>query len=211
MVIGIIGRIGSGKSTCIEYLKNKYGAIVFSCDNIAKDIIEKNETDYVQVPPVFFFKSEEAQEECRNKIHKLVFDRIEQEILNLHNLNKINNIMCDKNNLKKIDPNYEFDTYNLNKNHFNELIIIECALPGEKLFKLCDKVICIRNSFEKKAELLLKNRNYTENITKLIFDSQNYYNKFYDRADIVIDNDGTVGELEKKIKEVIDEIYIICK
>ena len=44
MVIGVIGKVGSGKSAAVEFIEREYKAIVFSCDEIAKDIIEKKET-----------------------------------------------------------------------------------------------------------------------------------------------------------------------
>ena len=39
MIIGIIGGIGSGKSTVSEYLENKYGFLVFKSDTVAKEIM----------------------------------------------------------------------------------------------------------------------------------------------------------------------------
>lgn len=225
MVIGVIGKVGSGKSAAVEFIEREYKAIVFSCDEIAKDIIEKKETDYVALPPGMFFRSDEAQEECRSKIHKRVFDRINQSIKNILNKNNFNNanqantnnIVNNENfetNISKIENKNNFQEYlrtKKDKTNFPELFVIECALPGEKLFEMCDKIIYIKNSYEDKVRLLYEKRGYTEDVTKLIYDSQAYYDKFYDRADITIINDGTKADLEKKVKEVVDEIYIIRK
>ena len=38
MVIGIVGKIGSGKSEVVDYLHDAYGAAKFSCDEVAKEI-----------------------------------------------------------------------------------------------------------------------------------------------------------------------------
>lgn len=234
MVIGIIGKVGSGKSTCVEYIERAYGAIVFSCDSIAKDIIENKETDYIALPSGLFFRSEEAQEECRNKIHKLVFDRISIQIMNItKNLNIKNNEnivkVKNKNNFLEHNESNEgernksnannriLENKNYLTNNYSQidkkdiLIVIECALPSERLFEMCDKVIYIRNSYEDKVKLLYEKRAYTEDVTKLIYDSQAYYDKFYNRANIIVENNGTKEDLEKKIKEVIDEIYIVRK
>ena len=206
MVVGIIGKVGSGKSACAEYLEKKYKAIVFSCDHIAKEIIENKDADYIALPSGLFFRSKEAQEECRNKIHKLVFDKICKDLKNIKNKNNFNN--CEEQPAKMTEESI-LNKYNLN--NFCELVVIECALPSERLFEMCDKVIYIRNSYGDKVKLLYEKRGYTEDVTKLIYDSQAYYDKYYDRADIVIDNNGTKSDLEKKIKEVIDEIYIVRK
>ena len=203
MVVGLIGKVGSGKSACAKYLEKEYAAIVFSCDDIAKEIIENKETDYIALPSGLFFRSNKAQEECRNKIHKLVFDRIENNLKNITNKNNsFNNLnFQEQSNSRYIE----------NNNNFSELVVIECALPSERLFDMCDEVIYIRNSYEDKVKLLYEKRGYTEDITKLIYDSQSYYDKYYDRANIIVENNSTKSDLEKKIKEVIDEIYIVRK
>ena len=181
MVLGVTGKIGSGKTLCCEILEKEYKAKVYSCDKIAKEIIENKETDYEPLPQSLFFRSEAAQEECRQKIHKIVFDRIDESI-------------------KKFKLTND-----------NTLIVVECALPSERLFEICDKLIYVRNSYENKVKLLKEKRSYDEEITKLIYDSQKYYDKCYEKADIIIDNDGTKLELENKLKEVMNEIYIIRK
>lgn len=181
MVLGVTGKIGSGKTLSCEILEKEYNAKVFSCDKIAKEIIENKETDYEPLPQSLFFRNEVAQEECRQKIHKLVFDRIDESIKSFKQTND------------------------------DALIVVECALPSERLFDICDKIIYVRNSYENKVKLLKDKRSYDEEIVKLIYDSQKYYDKFYNKANIIIDNDGTKLELENKLKEVIDEIYIIRK
>ena len=187
MILGIIGKVGSGKTVCVEYLEKEYDAKVFSCDNIAKEIIGNNETDYIPLLPSIFFSDEIAQKECREKIHPKVFNRIKKSI-------------------EIINNNDEHKNGNLGK-----LIVVECALPNETLYNICDKVIYIKNSFSDKLKLLKEKRGYSEEIIKLIYNSQNYYDEFYNKADYIIINDGTKQDLERKIKEVIDEVYIICK
>ena len=101
-----------------------------------------------------------------------------------------------------------------NKNNLreqNSLIVIECALPSDRLFEMCDKVIYIKNSYEDKVKLLKEKRDYDEETTRLIYDSQSFYDKYYDKADKIIINDGTKKDLERKLKEVMDEIYIVRK
>ena len=203
MVLGIIGKVGSGKTACTEYLENEYSAIVLSCDEIAKEIIESNETDYIPLPPFIFFRSEEAQEECRHKIHKIVFDRIFGYINNFKNGNA-KQLLAYSRNLRA-----ENNKNNLREQ--NSLIVIECALPSDRLFEMCDKVIYIKNSYEDKVKLLKEKRDYDGETTKLIYDSQSFYDKYYDKADKIIINDGTKKDLERKLKEVMDEIHIVRK
>lgn len=183
MVIGVIGKIGSGKSACVKYIKENYDAEVFSCDDVAKAMIDNGEIDYKIENPEEFFTNENLQERCRTVVHKKVFERIYKNI-------------SDKKS----------------KNNFEELyFVIETALPNEQLFDMCDKVICIDNSFEKKVELLLFHRNYSIGKTTMILNSQKYYEKFYDRADYKITNNGSKEEFLDKVKEVMNEICLIRK
>ncbi len=192
MVLGIVGKVGSGKSTVIKYLETNYDSIVFSCDDIAKEIMEKGETEYKPGSLGEIFTNENKQEECRIILHPLVFNRIKQNIMDVENKNNSNN------------------KHNLN-NSYKELIIIESALPNDEMYKMCDKVMYIDTPYENRVKRLKEERDYSESKTKLIYDSQKFYEKFYDRADYTINNDGTKKELEEKVKEVINEIYITCK
>ncbi len=264
MVLGIVGKIGSGKSTVIEYIKKNYDAIVFSCDEIAKDIMEKGETDY---DPGFIgeiFTSVKKQEECRTLLHPMVFKRISDNLKKLENENNFKNIMNKNNqildlyskssansnlleffrinsnhtnknnivpdstinirnnreqNLTNLNILNNSNNYNLkNKNNFSnemnfseKLIIIESALPNDGMYKMCDKVIYIDSPYEDRVKRLKESRDYPESKTKLIYDSQEYYEKYYNKADYKICNNGTKEELEEKVKEVLNEIYITCK
>ena len=201
MVLGIVGKIGSGKSTAIEYIEKNYGAIVFSCDNIAKDIMEKGESDYDPGFDGEIFINKKKQEECRTLLHPLVFNRICRDIENI--LNKsIENNLSNKNNI---------NNFNNLHNFYEGIIIIESALPSDDMFKICDKVIYIDSSYDDRVKRLKESRDYSESKTKLIYDSQEFYEKYYNKADYRISNDGTKEELEEKIKEVLNEIYITCK
>lgn len=181
MLLGVMGKIGSGKSTCVKYLYEIRNFIVYDCDSIAKIMIDNNETEYIKSNPVEFFTNENLQEKCRNTLHKQVFNKI-------------------------------FDEYKdeINKNP-NVNAVIETALPNQDFLDMCDKTILIDNDLNTKFELLSENRNYGIGKTKLIFNSQKYYEKFYDKADYKIDNNGTEKDLINKFKGVIDEIYFICK
>lgn len=261
MVLGIVGKIGSGKSTAIEYVKKNYDSIVFSCDDIAKDIMEKGENDYNPGFAGEIFINEKKQEECRTILHPIVFRRICENICRIENENNFPNknnhingeftkspYYTNSNEFSRINTNdlnysnlkccsksnecnyseFQCDNYNkkenLNENNFinnnnfkneknftEKLIIIESALPSDEMYKMCDKVISIDSPYEDRVKRLKESRDYPESKTKLIYDSQEYYEKYYNKADYKIHNKGTKEELEEKIKEVLNEIYITCK
>ncbi len=39
MVIGLMGGVGSGKSTVLDYLEENYGAYIIQSDHVAKEIM----------------------------------------------------------------------------------------------------------------------------------------------------------------------------
>ena len=186
MVIGIVGKIGSGKSYFIEYVKDNYkNVITFSCDTIAKKIMDSSESEYTgkDIMPYIFFTNEAYQEEIRNKLHPIVFKKIEDDI------QKYKNYMM----------------------HDNYIFLIESALPSDYMLELCDKLIYIKSDFSDNLARLKKNRGYSDNQAKLIFDSQKFYEKFYDKADYIIDNNSNLNRFKDSIKEVMNEICIIRK
>ena len=177
MIIGIIGKIGSGKSKCLKLIKELYS----DCDIIAKEILEADDDDkftFRYLRPYDFFTNNEVQDDVRKNFHPLVFNKIKD--------------MIDKSGRSTIS-------------------LIETALPSELFYNICDKVIYIKVSPENAIKRLKSSRSFTDNQFKVIYDSQKFYEKFYERADYVIDNNDDLDSLKSKLKEVMDEICFICK
>ena len=183
MVIGIIGKIGSGKSKCIKIIKELYNdheINIYSCDDIAKEILSEEDGKFTfkYLRPYDFFTNDAIQEEVRNNFHPLVFNKI-KEIINTNSKNSIN--------------------------------LIETALPSELFFSMCDKTIFIKSSSVDQLERLKNTRSFTDNQFDVIYNSQGYYDKYYQKADYVIDNNSDLDSFKCKIKEVMDEICIVCQ
>ena len=89
--------------------------------------------------------------------------------------------------------------------------LIETALPSELFFSICDKTIYIRSKREDQVARLKRTRSFTDNQFDVIFNSQEYYEKYYNMADYIIDNNGDLDSFKSRVKEVMDEICIICK
>ena len=267
MVIGIVGKIGSGKSEVVDYLRDAYNAAKFSCDEVAKEIMveEGYEIDNKQD----FFTNENILERVRIELHPKVFSRINEYINILNNFYKQKELIAEKiveniresgkldafinfenildvcdidenknnrkyyNNLLNNKPEDIFShmekTLNFSKKRrtyynkkkksnsnnilefFEDLIIVESALPSEDMFNICDKMIYIDCSYENRVSRLKKSRKYSDEKIKQIFDSQQYYEDFYNRYEYKILNDGSKKELINKVDEVMNEIYIACK
>ena len=183
MIIGIMGKIGSGKSKCLKIIKelySDYDICVYSCDDIAKELLREDDGKFTfkYLSPYDFFTDERVQEEVRDNFHPLVFNKIKETI-----------------------GTQSKDSINL----------VETALPSELFFEMCDKTIYIDSKCENRLNRLKNTRSYTDNQFAVINNSQKYYEKYYNSANYIIDNNGDLDSLKFKIKEVMDEICIICK
>ena len=183
MIIGIIGKIGSGKSDIIKYIKSFYSNInivTYSCDDIAKNLLKDGTITFRNgdLKSIDFFTNVNLQEEVRKDFHPIVFNYIYNDI----------NSRIDKD---------------------NALFIIESALPNDTMFNICNKIIYVKSLYENCRNRLAINRGYDDNKIKLIFDSQKYYEKFYNNADFIIENNSDKETFYNNIKKVIDEICII--
>ena len=183
MIIGIMGKIGSGKSKCLKIIKELYGDYdvrIYSCDDIAKELLREDDGKFTfkYLSPYDFFTDERVQEEVRDNFHPLVFNKIKETI------------------------------ENQSKASIN---LIETALPSEMFFNMCDKTICINSGCEKRMNRLKSTRSFIDNQFNVLDNSQEYYEKYYKKANYIIDNNSDLDSFKSKIKEVMDEICIICK
>ena len=193
MILGLTGGIGSGKST-VSKIFLSMGVKVFDADLIAKDILE----------------TEEVKEEKKEKLGK--------EFINLKS-NSVDKKLLKKeifNNPKKLEVLNRIvhpkvvDIYRkeyLKFKDIKEIVIFDVPLLFEvKLEKYCDKVIVVDIDPEVQIERIRKRDNIDIGLIKKIIDTQIPRENRNLKADIVVENNGTLEELKQKIKEIINEI-----
>lgn len=193
MILGLTGGIGSGKST-VSKIFLSMGIKVFDADLIAKDILE----------------TEEVKEEIKEKLGK--------EFINLKS-NSVDKKLLKKeifNNPKKLEvlngivhPKV-VDIYRkeyLKFKDIKEIVIFDVPLLFEvKLEKYCDKVIVVDIDPEVQIERIRKRDNIDIGLIRKIIGTQIPRENRNLKADIVVENNGTLEELKQKIKEIINEI-----
>ena len=82
MVIGIMGGVGSGKSTVLDYLQKKYDALIIQSDLVAKEIMSKGHSVCEKVLRVFPEVDRDGSID-RDKLAQIVFqDKEKLQILN---------------------------------------------------------------------------------------------------------------------------------
>ncbi|MGL4946582.1 MAG: dephospho-CoA kinase [Cetobacterium sp.] len=193
MILGLTGGIGSGKST-VSKIFLSMGLKVLDADLVAKNILEDCEVKKeIQNKIGEEFVNFETGEIDRKKLKKKVFN-------NADKLKLLNEIVHPK--VLTVYKNY-YEEYS-NK---NEIIIFDVPLLFEvNLDKYCTQIIVV--DIDPKIQIKrIKNRDgIEESLIKKIISSQISRNERNNKADIIIENNGSLEELEFKVKKIIEEI-----
>ena len=195
MILGLTGGIASGKSTVSNIFK-KYGIYIVDADKIAKEL--GNRKDVI--------------DEIGKKISKTVID--ENGIVDRAKLKEI--VFSDKSKLEILNKIYhpkireEFKKIKLNSSK-NDIIIFDVPLLFETgMYTLCDKKILVYVNEDIQIERLIARDGITKELAKKIIDSQMSLNEKKSKSNILIENNGSLEELEKKVemvyKKILEEI-----
>lgn len=189
--IGLTGGISSGKSTVSEYLNQKYGVTIIDADRIAYEITEPHESlwgAYVErygsekvlladgtlnrkAVAEIVFSSPAEQQWMDSVAMPLVQERVKERIA-----------ACERNGEKAV--------------------ILDVPLLIEKGWEtLADSVWVVYVNPETQLKRLMKRNNYDEKTAKMRIASQMSLEIKKEKADVVIDNSGTLEEARKQVDE----------
>lgn len=191
MIIGLTGGIASGKTTVSSFLKAK-GFLIFDADKIAKEILEQEE---IKKEIVFNFDEEILDNNLeidRKKLKNIIFKDKKK-------LEKLNGI---------IHPRvYKFFEKISKGQKLEELVIFDVPLLFESgIDKLCDKTLLIWASRDIRIERIMKRDNIEYSLAQKIIDSQMSDEEKMKRADVVIENNGSIDELNEKVERFCENL-----
>ena len=195
MIVGLTGGIASGKSTVSNILK-KFDIYIADADKIAKDLGNR----------------EDVIKEIQEKISKDILD----DKNNIDRAKLKNIVFSDKTKLKVLNSIFhpkikeELKKIKLNSSK-NDIIIFDVPLLFETdIYKMCDKNILVYVDEEIQIQRLILRDKITRELAKKIIDSQMSLGEKKLKSDILIENNGTISELEEKIeiiyKNILNEI-----
>ena len=193
MILGLTGGIGSGKST-VSKIFLSIGIKVFDADLIAKDILE----------------TEQVKEEIKEKLGKefinLKSNSVDKELLkkevfnNSKKLNILNGIVHPR----------VVDIYKKKYLEFKdkkEIVIFDVPLLFEvNLERYCDKVIVVDIDLKVQIERIKNRDNIDVALINKIIAAQMSREERNIKADILIENNGSLEELKQKIEKIIKDI-----
>ncbi|MGL4424647.1 MAG: dephospho-CoA kinase [Cetobacterium sp.] len=193
MILGLTGGIGSGKST-VSKIFLSMGLKVLDADIIAKNILN----------------SDEVKLELENKIGKEFISPIDgsidrkllkRKVFNNPEKLKILNEIVHPKVLSIYKKSYE---ENILK---DEIIIFDVPLLFEVgLDKYCNKIIVVDIDSNLQHERIKSRDKIDEALIKKIISTQISREQRNSKADIIIENNGTIDELEIKVKKIIEDI-----
>tara|TARA_B100001142_G_C14078000_1_gene556255 strand:- start:2 stop:607 length:606 start_codon:yes stop_codon:yes gene_type:complete len=187
-VIGLIGGIGSGKSS-VSSILNSLGVDVIDADKVGHEAYTPNSEGWRKVISAFGQDIVGPENEIdRKKLGSIVFsDPSEMEKLNMLMHPIIHNLVEEK-------------IKNLADQGIN-VVVLEAAILIEANWQdLTDEIWLAKANREVVIERVQLRNNFSrEEIIKRI-ESQMSNNDREKHADIVIDNDGTIKQLEETVK-----------
>ncbi|MBS5588889.1 MAG: dephospho-CoA kinase [[Clostridium] spiroforme] len=184
-VFGITGSIATGKSTVTNYLRDK-GYLVVDSDKLAYDALTIDQ-DCINKTKTRFNLPKGAID--RKKLGKIIFNDKKakadlEKIIHPYVISRIKEIIEDNRDLK--------------------YIFLDIPLLYEsKLEYLCNKVIVVYLNLEDELKRLMKRDGIDEEYAKLIIANQMCIEEKKEKADIILDNSGSLENLYAQIEELL--------
>ncbi len=182
IVLGITGRIGTGKTTVLNELKKK-GFKTLNADKIAKKELEKKRE---KIKEKFGQEVVEKKGVQHKKLAKLVFNNKKK----LKELNELIHPLVRK----KIEEELKG----------RKFVAVEIPLLFEtRMQNLCDKVLVVT---AKKEKIIQRNKKMNKKEIEKRMKNQMNSKEKKRKADFVLENNGNLKELQEKINELIKKI-----
>jgi dephospho-CoA kinase len=188
-VLGLTGTFGSGK-TSVARMFESLGAVVIDADKIAKEVVSRGSSALREITKTFgegVLLSDGSLD--RKKMRSVVFGDSEK----LRNLNDIIHPRVRKREIELLEQYKE-----------HPLVVLEVPLLLEnRMEALVDKIAVVTISDEKRLERLRRRDNSDPETVERIVRSQWSQEQKVQKADFVIDNDGSREETERQVREIV--------
>ena len=176
MVIGLMGGVGSGKSTVLDYLEENYGAYIIQSDHVAKEIMTPG------------FK---------------VFDKLSKAFPEVIENGKISSEKLDTRN-SITHPGTIEEILNRIEQNNNSIIVVESALLlGSGLEYHCDELWYVYCEHNERVNRLVENRGYSVEKSEEIISNQPSDEEYNHFADEFIDNTFSVEKTREQIDMIL--------
>ena len=192
-VIGITGGVGSGKSTALMLLKEKYDAYICMADELGHRAMDQGTDAYIQIVKQFGPDILACNGEInRNALADIVY----HDEGRLHCLNRI------------IHPYVKREIRKQMERCPARLFVLETAILFETgCDRLCDEVWGVIAGDEIRIARLMESRGYSREKAESIMRQQMSSGEMAERCDLVLVNDGDRQELLDQLENVLENKY----
>lgn len=199
MVIGLMGGVGSGKSTVLDFFANKYDAEIIQTDHVAKEMMAPGKEPFDEINKAFPYVIEDGIIN-NTKLAEVVFS----DKVALNKLNSITHPATINETIKRINES--------NKKY----VVVESALLiGTGIEEHCDELWTVVCDKETRINRLISDRGYSREKAESIISNQMSDDEFMQYADVVIDNSNstkyTYEQIVKNLKNNLKSIDYIKK
>ena len=195
-IIGLTGGIASGKSTVSRILKD-LGAIIIDADETAHSVVEPNKPAWRDI--ISSFGQEILHPDMtinRERLGEIVF--LDPEQLDL--LNHITH--------PRIMESLKDDFQRIKSSSPEAIVVLEVPLLYETFMeRMCDEVWVVWVDRETQIKRLMGRNNYSEEEAIRRIESQISLDEKARRANVVIDNRGTVEETISSATKYFNAIF----
>ncbi|MDQ0224635.1 dephospho-CoA kinase [Metabacillus niabensis] len=193
IVIGLTGGIASGKSTVSNMIR-KQGLRVVDADIIAREVVEIGQPAYKKIIETFDGILDEDKSINRQKLGSIIFADEKKR----QQLNSIVHPAVREEMLKQVESEKQ-------KNAL--AVVLDIPLLFEsKLTHIVDKTILVYVDEHIQLERLMGRNGYTEHEARMRIESQMPLKEKLKLADYVINNNGTLEETERQLRNILDTI-----
>ena len=190
-VIELTGGVGAGKSRILELLRDRYGAKILKADETARKKKKKGQPGYEKIVNTFGTGILGPDGELdREKLASLIFtDEAARE--------KINEI------IHPLVWKQIHESVRTAREEGGALFVVETAIPDQNPDDIYDEVWYVYTLDDIRIRRLMESRGYSEKKALQIMESQYTKEQYQSLADHVIDNQGSLSELENQIKKLL--------
>ena len=190
MVLGITGNIGCGKTTVAKMFE-KLGAQVIEADKVGHLLLKRKKVKERLVRVFGRSILDERGEVVRKNLRGIVF----KDRKKLTQLNRILHPLMAEEMKKMISSSPR------------SLIVVDAAVLFEAGWQsLVDKVLVVTSSYETQIRRIKETTNLSLGELEGIMQAQLPQEEKVKRADYVIENEGSLDELESKVKKLWEEV-----
>lgn len=190
-VIGITGGVGSGKSTVLRLIEQKYNACIIMADDVARELMEKGRSAYLQVVEFFGEDILDADGSIdRAVLADIVFNNKNKLMV----LNSIVHPLVKKDIIELITKLRISEEY--------DYVLVEAALLLDDHYDVfMDEVWYIYTDEAVRRQRLKTGRGYSDEKIDSVMKNQMSDEEFKKKCDIIIDNSKTEQDTLRQLSE----------